>query len=264
MKRALVFFLALLVLCFVLPAGAEFAPEDAETLRDRLQSAYDITILIGKECSGYTLEDHEIRIVPEGDTPFQRLIAGNQRFCELLRLMDEAFAAYPPDFFSRFRTKRYPDNVRFLLVDEILGTKGLLFNGIQTMGDRGFDIVFARTDCDLALIHHEIWHAMEIRISLAKPMNFGTWKSLNPGGFKYTKNYAAGADGWTDAEPDDWFVREYSKSFETEDRATVFEAMMTKDEEWWSTRPHLQKKAKYLQRRIEPVFGKMEGLRLLR
>lgn len=258
MKRALVLFFALLVLCFVLPAGAGSAPEDAESLRDRLQSVYGVTILIGKECSDYSLEDHEFRIIPDGDTPFQRLVAGNRRFCELLRLMDEAFTAYPPDFFYCFRTKRYPDKVRFLLVDEIRGTKGLSFNGIQTMGSRSFDIVFARTDCDLALIHHEIWHAMEIRISLAKPMNFGTWKSLNPGGFKYTKNYDAGADGWTDEEPDDWFVREYSKSFETEDRATVFEAMMTKNEEWWSSRPHLQKKAKYLQRRIEPVFGKIE------
>ncbi|MBQ9402698.1 MAG: hypothetical protein IJU38_10030, partial [Clostridia bacterium] len=57
------------------------------------------------------------------------------------------------------------------------------------------------------------------------------------------------------AEPDDWFAREYSKTFEEEDRATVFEDIMTKDEAWWSTRPHLQKKAEFLLEKISAVFG---------
>ena len=39
MKRALGIFLALLVLCFALPAGAETERNDAEALRDALQSA---------------------------------------------------------------------------------------------------------------------------------------------------------------------------------------------------------------------------------
>lgn len=42
-----------------------------------------------------------------------------------------------------------------------------------------------------------------------------------------------------------------------EDRATVFEAMMLKDEDWWSSRPHLQKKAEFLLEKAEPIFGKI-------
>jgi hypothetical protein len=30
---------------------------------------------------------------------------------------------------------------------------------------------------------------------------------------------------------------------------------MTKDEAWWSTRPHLQKKAEFLLEKISAVFG---------
>jgi len=259
MKRALGIFLALLVLCFVLPADAETARDDAETLRNALQDEYGITILMGKECADYTLEGHEFRIVTPGYTPFLRMTAGNKRFTELLEIMDESFAAYPPDFFSRFMTKKYPENMRFLLVDEITGKKGMPFDGVQTMGNKRYDIIIARTGNSCALIHHEIWHAMEIRIGLGKPGDFRTWKSLNPGGFKYTKNYASESGNSAEEEPKDWFVREYSKTFETEDRATVFEAIMTKDEAWWSSRPHLQKKAKYLRRRYEPVFGEIGG-----
>ena len=36
---------------------------------------------------------------------------------------------------------------------------------------------------------------------------------------------------------------------------TVFEDIMTKDEAWWSTRPHLQKKAEFLLEKISAVFG---------
>lgn len=255
MKRALGNFLALLALCFALSAGAETGPRDAEALRDALQSDYGVTILMGKECADYELEGYELRVLPQGYTPFLRMMAGNRRFAELLRVMGEAFAAYPADFFSRFKTKKYPENVRFLLVDEIEGKREAVYDGVQTMANKYYDIIIARTGIDRALVHHEIWHAMEVRIGLAKAQNFKTWKSLNPGGFKYTKGYGADLSGGAEEEPEDWFVRAYSKTFETEDRATVFEAMMTKNESWWRSRPHLQKKARYLLRRIEPVFG---------
>ena len=110
MKRALGIFLALLVLCFALPAGAETERNDAEALRDALQSAYGITILMGKECASYELKGYELKILPQGYTPFLRLIAGNRRFVQVLRVMNEAFTAYPEDFFSRFKTKKYPEN----------------------------------------------------------------------------------------------------------------------------------------------------------
>ena len=104
MKRALAFFLALLVLCFVLPAAGEPAAEDADTLRAFLQEHYGLSVRMGSECYVYALPDYEFKITPEGNTPFQKLLAGNDRFGPLLRLLDDAFSVYPPDFFSCIRT----------------------------------------------------------------------------------------------------------------------------------------------------------------
>ena len=106
MKRALAFFLALLVLCFVLPAAGEPAGEDADTLRAFLQEHYGLSVRMGSECYDYALMDYEFKITPEGNTPFQKLLAGNDRFAPLLRLLDDAFSVYPPEFFSRFRTSK--------------------------------------------------------------------------------------------------------------------------------------------------------------
>ena len=40
-----------------------------------------------------------------------------------------------------------------------------------------------------------------------------------------------------------------------EDRATVYEAIVTKDDEWWNSRPHLRKKKEYLLEKIRSCFA---------
>ena len=119
------------------------------------------------------------------------------------------------------------------------------------------DIVFARTGVAESSIHHEIWHAMELCILENNKHAFDKWRTLNPKGFKYSQKDSRLAAGGQDEEPEDWFGREYAKTFEYEDRATVFEALMTKSEDWWSTRPHLQKKAQFLLEKAKPVFGEI-------
>ena len=56
-------------------------------------------------------------------------------------------------------------------------------------------------------------------------------------------------------EPEDWFVRDYGKYNAKEDRATVYEAIVTKDDEWWNSRPHLRKKKEYLLEKIRSYFA---------
>ena len=251
-RRVLAAAIAFLVLCVVLPA----AGEDADALRAFLQDHYDLTILMGSECASFTLENHELLIKPEGETPFLKMIAGNNRFVPLLRMMDDVFSVYPPEFFSHFRAKKYPDGLRFLLVDEIT-SEGIPFGGVQTIENKALDIILSRDGVDGSSVHHEIWHAMEVRIRLDNSRAFNKWRNLNPKGFAYSRVNSALAAGGQYEEPDDWFAREYSKTYEEEDRATVYEAMMTKDEDWWSTRPNLQKKAEFLLGVIRPVFGEL-------
>ena len=104
-------------------------------------------------------------------------------------------------------------------------------------------------------VHHEIWHAMEYRITSENPGAFVDWNSLNPDGFQYNEDYFLD-DIWTQAEAkDDWFVRGYSVVNEMEDRATVIEAIFLYDSEWWNEHLHIQAKLDALLTAAEPVFG---------
>ena len=96
---------------------------------------------------------------------------------------------------------------------------------------------------------------MDYRIRWQDPDAFNDWYRLNPEGFLYTGDFSGTGDA--DKESDDWFVREYSKIDEYEDRATLFEALMTKPNTWWESRPYLRKKAEAFLEKVRPVFGKL-------
>lgn len=242
----------LLLFATVLSTWAEPATDDAEALRSFLESHYGITIRMGDECRGDPSDSFEIRITPEGDTAFQQLVYGNRRFLDLLRLLDDVLSVYPPDFFSRFRLNRSYGGLKILLVDDIL-RDGIPRGGFQSGADADgkIRIWLSRAGAKERAIHHEIGHAVDYRIRWKDPDAFNDWYELNPEDFLYTGDFS-GTGG--DEEPDDWFVREYSKIDEYEDRATVFEALMTKDDAWWETRPYLRKKAEVFLEKAEPIF----------
>ena len=241
MKRMLTLFLALMFVCLALsvPAAAEAAGDemDADLLRDFLQEQFEVTIRMGKECSGCSTKEYEFVIEPEGSTPFQRLVIGNRRFTDLLLILFNALRVYPAGFFPGFMSGKYPEGLQFLLVDGI-SARGVPYGGVQTVGDGALDIMLSRTGVAESSIHHELWHAMELRILEADKHAFDKWRTLNPKGFRYSQQDSVLAAGGQYDEPEDWFAREYSKTFEYEDRATTFEAIMTKSTDWWSTRPN--------------------------
>ncbi len=252
MKRVLSVILAVLMLCLALPVQSE-GTDDVEALRSFLESHYGISIRMGDECREYASESFQLVITPEGTTAFQQLVCGNQRFLDFLRLLDDTLSVYPPDFFSRFRLIRNYGGLRFLLVDDVL-RDGVSLGGFQSGADaEGKILIFlSRAGAKERAIHHEIGHAMDYRIRWKYPDAFDDWYELNPEDFLYTGDFSL-TNG--NEEPDDWFVREYSKIDEYEDRATIFEALMTKDDAWWETRPYLRKKAEVFLEKAEPIFG---------
>ena len=253
MKRLLTTILAVLMLCFALPAQAE---DDAESLRKSLEQRYDVTIEMGEEITNLSSDTYEIRITPEGVTPFQQLAAGNRRFYSLLKALEDAFSAYPPGFFSRFRIPHFRDRLRFRLVDEVL-REGVAVSGYQSNLAGFIDIILARNDARVRAIHHEIGHAIRWRIMYEDYDAFLGWADLNPEHFVYTGDFSVLRTGQENDEPEDWFVREYAKINPYEDMATVFEAVMLKDEGWWAARPHLQEKRQFLLEKMRPVFGEL-------
>ena len=255
MKRVLSVILAVLMLCLALPAQSE-ATDDADALRSFLESHYGISIRMGDECREYASESFRIVITPDGDTPFQHMVYGNRRFLDFLRLLDDVLSVYPPDFFSGFRLTRNYGGLKFLLVDDIL-RDGIPQGGFQSGADTdGKILIFlSRAGAKVRAIHHEIGHAVDYRIRWKDPDAFDSWYRLNPEDFLYTGDFSTTGTDEADKEPDDWFVREYSKIDEYEDRATVFEALMTKDAAWWGTRPYLRRKAEVFLEKTKPVFG---------
>lgn len=257
MRRVLDGWLVFLMLCLTLPVHAETVPDDTEALRSFLQSHYGVTILMGDEIHDFLSEEYELRVIPEGKSVLLQTLEGNSRYTGLLRRLDDVFSVYPPEFFSRFAKRYYFDGLRFLLTDQIL-QDGKRIGGVQSVHSGSIDVYLAKDDAKERAIHHEIWHAMDYRIRSDDPHAFDDWALLNPEGFAYTGDFSTiRNEEDKQEEPEDWFASEYGRIDEYEDRATVFEALMLKDEAWWSSRPHLQKKAEFLLEKAEPVFGKI-------
>jgi hypothetical protein len=243
--------IALLSLCLALPAAAAKLGDVPEVFRSFIQSRYGIIIRMGDECGDCEIGKVELQIIPEEGTPFQKLAAGEKRFAGLLKNLDHAVAVYPPGFFSRFQPA-----LRFWLADKVL-VDGNRVAGFFSYADGHYEIALSRLDSDEGSPHHEIWHAMEHLILEQEPDAFGQWDLLNPEDFAYTGDYTGMQADQSHPEPEDCFVSEYATVSGEEDRAMVFRALMTRDETWWSTRPHLRKKAEFLLKKAEPVFGKI-------
>ena len=247
MKRALTAFLLVLVLSIVLSVSGEPAQNDTDALRRDLERRYDVTIEMGDEISHISSDRYDIRIAGEGETSLNR-------FYSLLMAMDDVFSAYPPGFFSHFRIPNFHDRLRFRLVDEVLLDGERVF-GFHTTLQGHSDIILPRNGAKANAVHRVIWRAVEYRIRHENGEDFIGWADLNPEGFVYLAKPSLIEAGHENDEPEDWFVREYSKVNPREDMATVFEAIMTKDAAWWATHPHLQEKAQFLMEKIRPVFG---------
>ncbi len=256
MKKPAVILLAavLLLLPFACTGESGAVGEDrVREIRNFLQGHYGISILTGEECLFIPRDDIEIQVSfsetgETGEGAFR-----NDQYEQLLMLLDDVLSVYPPSFFSRFARQDAdePGGLRFLLVDRLF-YKGDPASGMfYDAGGGWMDIWLSASGARERTIHHEIGHALEYQIRLEDPEAFSDWDTLNPEGFAYGEDAAAEDGAERNREPEDWFVREYSKHDVWEDRATVFEAIMLKDAEWWEARPHLQKKAEVLLRYVD-------------
>ncbi len=227
--------------------------DTGRSIANFMETHYEVTILIGSECDGVTTGGFTIGEKAKGRTPFMDA-AGLFNYTEETQMIDDAFAIYPPEFFTRFKCNEAPKGLRILLPNQIV-YEGQTMSGVTTVEDGYYNIFLGIGAFTELNIHHEIWHAMEYRITNEYPDAFSGWNQLNPEGFTYSEDYLE-QDIWEQAEPkDDWFVRGYSTIDEMEDRATVIEAIFRYDDDWWAAHPHIEKKRDFLLDAAEPVFG---------
>lgn len=255
------------------PLGEELLA--ARQMADALESDFGVRVLLGNECRpAFRLEQYEL-ISTEDPDAFPAPDVMGERAEEALRSLREALEAYPDSFFEAFRNFRGEGGLRFFLAGDFRNPTGsFLPGGVQYVSGAWYNVAVTvdMMQGETGTVHHELWHAMEMRITAEYPDAFypEDWQAFNPGGFAYGEDldaYWDGAapdpDGWvlqTTADP--YFVRAYSAVNAWEDRATLAELAMEEDYGWGMTGydvvrsyPHLLAKLQEMERWALPVFG---------
>ena len=106
---------------------------------------------------------------------------------------------------------------------------------------------------------HELMHATEFRMK----NSLVEWNNYNPQGYLYGLSYRSTPDDkYTIVEESKnnvYFVDEYAKTFDMEDRARVFENVCGKDNDSLVLKyPHLYEKAKYLKEKMIEEFPSLK------
>lgn len=232
-------------------------------LNDRakaIEDKYNIKISIGEECSNI-LGGYAIRPLTCYDD-----------VANALNILDEELSKYPDGFIEQIRYENL-DTIHFYITSDLIGTSsGTLetAGGFQMeIGNEALIVVdFNYFDIAKSTIHHEFGHCIDDMLVYNGGINEKIWDTYNPvsvtGGSVYTDTYdmfgnygdeiyAYGTNG-EDYE-NSYFVDTYSMTYPSEDRARIWENIMS-DEGYvdWSRTLHLTAKLNYYAECIRQNF----------
>lgn len=232
-------------------------------LNDRakaIEDKYNIKISIGEECSNI-LGGYAIRPLTCYDD-----------VANALNILDEELSKYPDGFIEQIRYENL-DTIHFYIASDLIGTSsGNLetAGGFQMeIGNEALIVVdFNYFDIAKSTIHHEFGHCIDDILVYNGGIDEKIWDTYNPvsvtGGSIYTDTYdmfgnygdeiyAYGTNG-EDYE-NSYFVDTYSMTYPSEDRARIWENIMS-DEGYvdWSRTPHLTAKLNYYAECIRQNF----------
>lgn len=188
---------------------------------DAIEKKYHVTILIGAQVSTpCSYAGYSVRTAEDAT-----------QIAAALNTLDEALAKYPDKFLKQFRNGAGEGGLCFSLTGAIEGELETV--GFAKLNRWRYELGLDITADDLPkTIHHEIWHAIEMRISTDR-FNTKKWSSCNPTGFSYYGSYDKGyrdLTRWTYTEGSgtgSYFVDPYSRINAREDRARIMEFVMT-------------------------------------
>ena len=117
------------------------------------------------------------------------------------------------------------------------------------------------------LLCHELLHNLEFNLNNKGIYPFSNWTSLNPIGFSYDNSYTStSTNNYTILEENKenvYFIDYYSHTYETEDRARVFENICACDSDSIvNDYPNLYKKGSYLKEEITKYFPNLNNTSL--
>ncbi|MBE5922791.1 MAG: hypothetical protein E7269_08565 [Lachnospiraceae bacterium] len=244
--------------------SAELLPLRAEA--DAMEEKYGVEIYIGEECAnilgGYAVEPLTDYAMVEG----------------ALTTLDAEMSKYPDNFFEQFEYSWVEGLDIYLaasltgIEEDVLDTAG----GFKTVNNYRLLLVM---DCQdtwgmPSTFHHELCHAIEEKIVDASyyvddPLFSETaWDAFNPYEDIYTYTYADwGYEKYYDLAYDSvyysdgdvcetYFVDTYAMTYPTEDRARLFESVMSDNlyDIDFDAAPHLKEKLNYYAQCIRQTF----------
>lgn len=234
---------------------------------DKLQEKYGVDIYIGEECgdiiSGYS-------IAP---------LVDYSKLEEALEILDVELAKYPKGFFEQLLGKQYRKFNIYIageLVNSEFGFVGISTGFVESEGD----IINFALNCKgnhkiAPVIHHEIAHIIDERIEEYNNENESAimvdeeWCKLNPFSDMYTYDYEVDVNenyyefcyehmlAVEKSLNDTYFVDTYSITYPTEDRARIFEHVMTTGENFdvdFDKAPNIKQKLNYYTECIRKAF----------
>lgn len=241
-------------------------PDELKPLRekaDRLQEKYGVMIHISRECSNM-LGNYAIVALDD----YEQV---NRALDEL----DTELGKYPEGFMEQFR-KEGMAGIDIYITSTLIGYNSDALEyagGFQwEMGSQSIIAVDCTNKGDLPVtIHHELSHAIEKYVAKKNLLDDARWEELNPtdGAYAdfYTYSYRQfGFDGTVkytyygcDSLDDVYFVDDYSMTYPAEDRARLWENIMSDSSiiEWENT-PNLVNKINYYASCIRAAFDSAE------
>lgn len=242
MRRRICIFMIALLFCFSACAEAPAVLTEQE-MAEQLEQEYGIRILLGDEVTEIPTDEFVVHPAAEYGNYLMGMLSLT-RTEQALKILGDVLSEYPEEFFGRFQQP-----VVFCLTGEIsdpIQVQGMATAGFCHIEEENICLFLDTRFMTPDLIHHEIWHCMEAMAGDAFP----DWNDLNPEGFTYTQDMG----DYSGLDPE-WFCREYSVTFQDEDRATVFESYFTESPEWWEEHPHIKKKLDRILLFLEDPFG---------
>lgn len=211
---------------------------------DVLEEKYGIRVLMGQQI-----------VRPCGS--YARVEEDPNRIDGALTQLETALSKYPEGFLSQFCNGIHEGGLYFCLTGRLDGAL-MPVGKTQRISDR-YDISIDITADGLErTIHHELWHAAEMKLSTER-FAHPQWEACNPEGFVYYGSYDEGyaaltQDTFAQSGAECSFVDAYSKINGTEDRARLMENVMMGDAGEMMRSPVLKKKLDIMSQTLREHF----------
>lgn len=179
--------------------------------------------------------------------------------------LDRYFIVFNYDFFTRF-TEFAKGGLEIYLAESITSKNGDHFGTADVVGlyinsNNKYNIVICINSGENinTIAYHETLHAIEDYLSINN-ITFSEWNNLNPTNFTYTDVYYTNQT-FTDTLNNNkfkeaiYFVDNYARSNELEDRARMFEYIC--QGEYFTDYPHLNAKVNYIKQILLTYFPEL-------